>query len=112
MELDTKYHDNYILANLGGRLDGSNARQFEEQLKNSIGSDSRPVVLDMEKLSYISSAGLRVILLTAKSASARKSKLVLCSLPSHINEVFEISGFNKIISIHATKDDATRSLNR
>ena len=110
MELDIQKTDDHILANLAGRLDGSNAREFEENVKQSIGTDSRPVIIDMEKLSYISSAGLRAILLIAKSVKARNTDLALCSLPSHINEIFEISGFDKIIRIHSTRQAATQSL--
>ena len=109
MKLDTQFHEDFIVSNLEGRLDGTNAREFEESLKARIGSDTRPVIIDMEKLTYISSAGLRAILLIAKSLTGRKSKLLLCSLPEHINEVFEISGFNKIIPIHKTRDGATKS---
>ena len=110
VELDTQKLDDHILANLAGRLDGSNARKFEESLKETIGTDSRPVIIDMKNLSYISSAGLRAILLIAKSVKARKADLALCSLPSHINEIFEISGFDKIIPIHSTREAATKSL--
>ena len=66
--------------------------------------------MDFEKLVYISSAGLRAILLTAKSLGNLNAKLALCSLSDQIREIFEISGFDKIITIHPSKAETNASL--
>lgn len=59
----------------------------------------RRVVIDFAALDYISSAGLRVVLMTAKRAKQGKGTLVLCGLQPHVKEVFEISGFLKILEV-------------
>ena len=64
------------------------------------------MVIDLGKLSYISSAGLRVILLTAQKLKAKGKSLKLCSLSPMILEVFEVSGFSKLIPIHKDRDAA------
>ena len=66
--------------------------------------------MDFEKLVYISSAGLRAILLTPSPLATGNAKLALCSLSDQIREVFEISGFDKIITIHPSKAEALASL--
>lgn len=99
-----------LSANVEGRIDGSNVVQFEEAVRTEIEDSDRAVIMNFEKLVYISSAGLRAILLTAKSLQNRDSKLLLCSLSDRIREVFEISGFDKILAIHASKDEALASL--
>ena len=109
-DITTERHDDVLSAGVSGRIDGSNVVQFEEAVRAAIEDSDRAVVMDFEKLAYISSAGLRAILLTAKSLQSRNAKLVLCSLADPIREVFEISGFDKVLPIHATKAEALASL--
>ena len=97
-----------LIAKAEGRIDGVNARDFEEAMKAAISGDDAVVVIDLENLSYISSAGLRVILLIAKTLRKRNAELMLCSLSDPIREVFEISGFDKIIPVHASREQGGR----
>ena len=106
MDIQTERDNGTLIANATGRIDGVNARDFEEALKAAISMDDNTVVMDLEGLSYISSAGLRVILLIAKTLRKRNAELMLCSLSDPIREVFEISGFDKIIPVHASREQA------
>lgn len=99
-----------LMIKTGGRIDGVNARDFENDLRNNIEDTDKAVVVDLEGLSYISSAGLRAILLIAKTLSQRGAKFALCSLSEPIREVFEISGFDKIVAIHNTQREALASV--
>lgn len=112
VNVTTERIDDVLSADVEGRIDGSNVVQFEEAVRTAIEDSDRAVIMNFEKLVYISSAGLRAILLTAKSLQNRDAKLLLCSLSDRIREVFEISGFDKILPIHATKADALASLDR
>ncbi len=110
MDIATERRDGVLSVLVSGRIDGSNAAAFEEAAKAAMEDSDRAVVMDLEKLSYISSAGLRVLLMIAKSLSGRGAKLVLCSLSDQIREVVEISGFDKIIPVRASRADALASL--
>ena len=110
VDVTTERHDDILSADVGGRIDGSNVVEFEEAIRTAVEDSDRAVVMNLEKLAYISSAGLRAILLTAKTLQNRSAKLVLCSLADPIREVFEISGFDKILPIHPTKAEALASL--
>ena len=110
MEIQTERANGTLIAKAEGRIDGVNARDFEEALKAAISTDDNTVVMDLEGLSYISSAGLRVILLIAKTLRKRNADLILCSLSDPIREVFEISGFDKIIPVHASREQALASV--
>ena len=110
MEIGVDRQENTLIASAGGRIDGVNAREFENALRGTINDDDKAVVVDLEGLSYISSAGLRAILLIAKTLSQRGSKFALCSLSEPIREVFEISGFDKIVSIHDTRSEAVQAV--
>ena len=106
MEVHTEREDGILIARAEGRVDGTNAREFEQALIAAIGEDDRLLIVDLQELVYISSAGLRVFLMIAKELQRRGGKLVVCSLTENINEVFEISGFSKIIPTHASRSEA------
>ena len=110
MDIKTERADGALIAKAEGRIDGVNARDFEEAMKAAISSEDSVVVIDLENLSYISSAGLRVILLIAKTLRKRNAELMLCSLSDPIREVFEISGFDKIIPVHQSREQALSTL--
>ncbi len=110
VSVTTERTDDILSAAVDGRIDGSNVVEFEEAVRAAIQDSDRAVIMDFEKLAYISSAGLRAILLTAKSLQGRNAKLMLCSLSERINEVFEISGFDKILPIYKSRAEAIASL--
>ena len=93
-----------------GRLDSSTGPALEAELIAIIESGIRRLLLDFSELLYISSAGLRVILLAAKRMKASNGRLALCSLNPQIAEVFDISGFSRILDIHPTRDAALSAL--
>jgi anti-anti-sigma factor len=81
------------------RLDSGNAAAFEQDVLSAIAGGANNVLMDFSGLSYISSAGLRVVLVTAKKTKAVGGKLALCSLNDSIREVFVVSGFDAILDI-------------
>lgn len=82
---------------LEGRLDTITAPQLEEAVKASIG-DTTELVFDFSKLTYISSAGLRVLLSAQKSMNSRGS-MVVCNVSDEIREIFDVTGFTDILTI-------------
>ena len=110
MNISTDRQGGALIAMAEGRVDGANAREFEDALEAAISEDDRAVVMDFEALSYISSAGLRVILLTARTLRERDREFVVCSLSDPIREVFEISGFDKIIPVHVSRSEALAAI--
>ena len=110
MAISIERDNGTLIAKAEGRLDGTNAQEFEAELTNAIADTDRVVVLDLEQLSYISSAGLRVILLTAKALQRQDAELAVCSLSDPIREVFAISGFDKIITVRDSQAEAIAAL--
>lgn len=106
MNVDTVESNGVRIALAEGRIDSSNARDFDDALGEIINDSQSAVILDLESLSYISSAGLRVILLAAKTLQRLERDFVVCSLSGTIAELFEISGFNKVIQVHGTREEA------
>ena len=82
---------------LEGRLDTTTAPQLEESMKESI-NDISELIMDFEKLEYISSAGLRVLLSCQKIMSKQGSMKVI-HVSDLIKEIFEVTGFIDILTI-------------
>ena len=106
MEVTTEQRDFALIARAAGRIDGFNAQDFEATLHAAARDFEGPLIIDCEELSYVSSAGLRAMLLIAKSLNEKNVKFALCSLPPTIAEIFQISGFDQIISTHPSQPEA------
>lgn len=89
-----------------GRLDTTNYQVLEQHLQNITGSNAGNILVDMSKLEYISSSGLRVLLMYLKKIKAVNGRLMLCSMIPDIREVFEISGFVNIFEIFNSREEA------
>jgi len=97
------------VAALKGRLDTATAPAAEAKLVGLLDAGSK-VVCDLAEVHYVSSAGLRVLLKAAKQAKTAGGAFALASPQAAVREVLEISGFDKILAIHATRDEAVKAL--
>jgi len=98
MEINEIVKGNYTLLDVNGRLDSTTATDFEKSLMNLIDLQKENVVC-FKELKYISSSGLRVLLVAAKKLSTAGRKLTISSMQDHIKEVFDISGFTGLFNI-------------
>ena len=97
MTIAKNLNGNQLTIALEGRLDTTTAPELETELKASLGSvDS--LILDLNKLEYISSAGLRV-LLSAQKIMSQKGGLKVTHVNEIVQEVFEVTGFADILDI-------------
>ena len=87
------------IVKLAGRLDSSAAQPAEESFARVLDGGTPRLAVDMSQLEYISSAGLRVLLVVAKKVQQANGKMVLFGLVPHVREVFSVSGFDKIFAI-------------
>jgi len=97
---------NVLIVSLQGKLNSSNAAQVEAEILQHISRGVNQLLLDLGELDYISSAGLRVVLVTAKRLKQSAGVLVLCGIQNPIREVFEISGFLNILNVADTREHA------
>ncbi|SDO87944.1 STAS domain-containing protein [Desulforhopalus singaporensis] len=112
MQVTVSQENNATILTLSGRLDSSSAPQFEEQLTGYLASPTSHLIFDFNDLDYISSAGLRLILNTAKAYRQGPFVFMTCSMQDHVLEVFEIAGFDTIITIHNTMAETLSALDR
>lgn len=95
------------VASFDGMLDASTSVTAEQQVLALVNEGT--VVADLEKVSYISSAGLRLLLKAAKLAKSAGVGFSICALQPAVREAFEISGFDKIIPAFPTRSEAYTS---
>ena len=110
MKVTCERRDGVLWFYVSGRITILNATQFEETVADAIEDGDRAVIIDLEKLVYISSAGLYAVLRVAKSLWQRDAAFALCALSDPVHLVFERVGFTKILAIHSTRAEALASL--
>ncbi|HLR12431.1 MAG TPA: STAS domain-containing protein [Burkholderiaceae bacterium] len=110
MIFSTDKKDDALIAVVAGQVNSANAADLESQMLACVAGGEYQWVVDLGRLDYISSAGLRVILMLAKRLREQDGGLVLCNLQSHVHEVFEVSGFLTILQVTDDRAQALQQL--
>ena len=107
MNITTENFDNYTEIKLDGRLDTNTAPKLEKALMALLDEGKEDLLINFTDLNYISSSGLRVLLVAAKSldTKAKDKKLNFCSLQDFIKEVFDIAGFSVLFNFFNTPEE-------
>ncbi len=106
MNVSIEKNKDCVVVNIDGRLDTSNYKTLEDQFIQLIEDDNLNIVVDCEKLAYVSSSGLRVFLVALKTLKKKQGKLFFCNFNDEIIEIFEVSGFVNIFNVCKTKEEA------
>jgi anti-sigma B factor antagonist len=108
MEINEQKTDQCVIIGITGRLDTTNYSILEKKLMELIDSHHDKILVECSKMDYVSSSGLRILLMALKKITLAKGKFVLCGLQENIREIFEISGFTNIFEIYNTRDEALK----
>jgi anti-sigma B factor antagonist/stage II sporulation protein AA (anti-sigma F factor antagonist) len=106
LELLADEVDGITVVTIRGRVDSTTSPALEERLLGALQSPDARLVADMSGVEYLSSAGLRVMLVAMQQARKAGARLVLHGLTSRVREVFEISGFISILPVCASREEA------
>jgi len=110
MEITEKFQDNIALIYLDERFDANTAGDVEQTIRALIDKGTYQFVLDLGKVPFIASAGLRVILATAKELrQGKKGDLRVASLQDSPMKVFEISGLDNVLQLFKDAESAAES---
>jgi anti-sigma B factor antagonist/stage II sporulation protein AA (anti-sigma F factor antagonist) len=102
LELSSRQSGSVRILEVRGRLDHAQAKAFESALAPHLvecRQAGSPLVLDFSGVVYISSVGLRVLLLAAKQVKAQQGRLVVAALTPIVTEVFQVSHFNLVLQV-------------
>ncbi len=106
MEITTRSQDSVTIVAVHGNMDSNTSPQAQQALDEILAGGGRKIALDFTALDYISSAGLRVLLGTAKRLNGSGGALRLFGLNPSVREVFDISGFSTILTVSRSEADA------
>ena len=106
MPIATESAANAQIVSLQGQINSTNAASTEAEILALVTAGQKNLLLDFAALDYISSAGLRLVLVVAKRLKQDNGQLLLCGMQSHIREVFDISGFLAILNVADTRTEA------
>lgn len=108
MEITVERDDDLKIIALDGEIQANNADDVRDQVINLI--DKKPTIISMEKCRYVSSAGLRALLMIAKTAKSRGVKVVYAATIEEVLDIFKMTGFIKMLKCVDTVADAEKEL--
>jgi anti-anti-sigma factor len=106
MQISVTESDDVRILSFEGNLDTNTAPDAENEINALIDAGTQKILINFEKLDYISSAGLRILLATAKKLKPTGGDMKICCLNSTVQEVFDISGFATILSVASSEEEA------
>ena len=109
LKIDEDKQDGLVVLQLEGRLDTATAADLDFAAEAYVDEPTR-LVVDLGKVAYVSSAGLRVFLMMAKKLQKSEGKLVLCGMSPSVREVFDIAGFSRMLQIEDDQAAARAAL--
>ena len=110
LEVSWNREPEVLIATLTGRIDSANSMDCHKALEAGIGPDDDALVLNMAGITFISSAGLRVLLMLAKKFTGADKSFVVCELSDSIDEVMAVSGFSEIIQVQPSQRAAVAAI--
>ena len=106
MEISSESQGPVLVVKLVGNLDTNSSPEVQEYLARSIDEGAEKVLVSFSTVDFVSSAGLRILLATAKKLGGGGQRFRICGLNESVAEVFEISGFSTILDVHPTEAEA------
>lgn len=110
MNVSISHNDRNMVVTLTGRLDAASAPGVLETLNAQIDGGQSRLVLDFSSMDYISSSGLRMLLVIMKRLSAAGGRMFLCGVNEHVREVFDLAGFTPFFPMYADQKAALEAL--
>lgn len=110
MKILSQKQGHMVKVSVNGKMDAVTAPDFENALSCIIAQGDLKFLVDLSGLEYISSAGLRAILVVAKELRKREGEMLFVGLQNHVQDVFKISGFYSIFRILRTEDEVPKQM--
>ncbi len=110
LEIVWSTEHNYSLMKITGEISYADSPIFEKKAEEALVQTKKNILIDLSNLTYISSAGLRILLKLAKELAGAKKNLALFGLNEFVSSVFRISSFDKIFSIYKDKKTTLEKL--
>jgi anti-sigma B factor antagonist len=110
MEVTEELHGKTTVVIAKGRLDSNTSKILETRLTDLASVPAASLVVDLGQVDYVSSAGLRVLLIAVKKVKGGGGKLALCAIQPQVREVFDISGLSAVFAIHPERSTSVQAV--
>lgn len=106
MDFESAQYGPALVFSPRGRLDQDSADIFKDELLLAVGSGSSTVIVDFAAIPYVSSIGLRSLMIAASHSNSIKVKLTVSGLVPAVEEIFRVSRFDRVLKVHETVREA------
>ncbi len=106
MNISESKQGNVTILKAQGKLDATSSPELDKRLASLVENGTMQITLDLAGLDYVSSAGLRVFLSAAKRLQQAHGKLALANLSAQVQQIFDIAGFESILPVFKTVNEA------
>lgn len=110
MNMGQSKENNTLVLTPEGKLDSNSAHGFETSVLKSIDNGENSIIIDFSKVYYMSSAGLRTLLVIAKKMKEANGKISIYNVSGEVSKVIYISRFDKIINVFSSKSEALENV--
>jgi anti-anti-sigma factor len=108
--IDEFRHGRVSVVCLAGRIDSTNAEELMTRLKEQVSAGQGPVLVDLSRVIYLTSAAFRALLVASHEAERRAMSFVLCGASAQVGELFEMGGLLDAFTLYASREDAIAKL--
>lgn len=105
-EFQEEQKGDIVILRLQGRLDAVSAPLAEEKVAKIIDHGQYKLILDLKEVTYMSSAGMRMLLSTTKKLHTLSGQLSVCSMGTNVMDVLKMSGFDHVLKLFKTEEEA------
>jgi anti-sigma B factor antagonist len=109
MDIVEEHTADVTIVDVKGRIDSASAKALEDKLTSLAEAGRSRLVIDLDQVDYISSAGFRVLLVAARLAEEANGTLSLCRLSPEVQKLFELAAFTDLFEIHPSRPKASTS---
>ncbi len=110
IEVKGEHKSGVLLLHISGRLDSLSSELAEKELFSFLEQRPPNVLLDFTEVNYLSSAGMRMLLAIFKQVKSTSGKLAVCSVEDGVLDVLKMSGFDEVLEVFGTQDEALKRL--
>ena len=110
MEIGEEHRGDITIVEIKGRIDTNTVRSLGERLTTLIKAGRNQVLVDLNNLLYINSAGLRALLVAGRLAEESKGTLILCSLSDEVQRLFDLGAFTDLFQIYSSREEGFAKL--
>lgn len=106
LRIELEEIEHRVILRVDGRVDASSAPILERKINSLIEDGHTYLLLDFNRIDYLSSAGMRVLLASLKKLKSQKGDLILFGLSDEVIDVIKMAGFDKIFRIYSSEKEA------